>query len=96
VVAASQERSRALRTKLRRLQAQKRRLKKREQEIFDEGREDAEELERLEAEEALGLEVANLEDGLMPGSLALDWSAFMPSELDFDDVGTASAVGGSS
>jgi hypothetical protein len=64
-----------------------------------------EEIEALEAGEGLNREMALLEDGMMPGTLALDWSAYMLSFLDgdpsfdglvVDSYGTVLAAGGSS
>jgi hypothetical protein len=40
-----------------------------------------EELEALEAVNEINCDMSFLEEGLMPGTLALDWSAFMPSIL---------------
>jgi hypothetical protein len=43
-----------------------------------------EEIEALEASKGLNREIALLEDRIMPGTLALDWSAYMLSFLDGD------------
>jgi hypothetical protein len=59
-----------------------------------------EDLEALDAAEELGRELGNLNEALMPGTLALDFSAYMPSELDFEvpgpsDVAQATSSGSS-
>jgi hypothetical protein len=41
-----------------------------------------EEIEFLEAAKNINREVGILEEGLMPGTLALDWSAFSSSYLE--------------
>jgi hypothetical protein len=82
----------AARSKLNRLRKQKRLLKRREHQLFDNSLRLTEDLESLEALEALGKDVGVLEDGLMPNSLALDWSVFPPSESD----GTVPTASGSS
>jgi hypothetical protein len=41
-----------------------------------------EELEALEAVNEINCNMLSLEEGLMPSTLALDWSAFMPSILE--------------
>jgi hypothetical protein len=40
-----------------------------------------EKLEALEAVNKINRDMLSLEEGLMPSTLALDWSAFMPSIL---------------
>jgi hypothetical protein len=40
-----------------------------------------EELEALEAVDKINRDMSSLEEKLMPGTLALNWSAFMPSIL---------------
>jgi hypothetical protein len=53
-----------------------------------------EELEALEAINAVNRDIAVLEEGMMLGTLALDWSAYMPSVLkgdpSFDEAFSAS------
>jgi hypothetical protein len=43
-----------------------------------------EELEALKAVDKINCDMSSLEEGLMPGTLALDWSAFMLSILKGD------------
>lgn len=93
----------AARAKKDRLRKQRKQLKRREQEWVDESGKFVEDIEALEAVEALNREVAYLEDGLMPGTLALDWGVFMPTfsgdDSEFaglDYGGTAQVAGGSS
>ncbi|KAF7577972.1 Dimer-Tnp-hAT domain containing protein [Pyrenophora tritici-repentis] len=93
----------AARAKKDRLRKQRKQLKRREQEWVDESGKFVEDIEALEAVEALNREVAHLEDGLMPGTLALDWGVFMPTfsgdDSEFaglDYGGTAQVAGGSS
>jgi hypothetical protein len=43
-----------------------------------------EELEALEAVDKINCNMSSLEEGLIPGTLALDWSVFMPSILKGD------------
>jgi Na+-translocating ferredoxin:NAD+ oxidoreductase RnfC subunit len=74
----------AARAKKDRIRKQKKMLKRREQQWVDETGQYVEDIEALEAIEGINHDVAQLEDGLMPGSLALDWSAFMPSVLEGD------------
>ncbi|PZD23589.1 hypothetical protein A1F97_11215, partial [Pyrenophora tritici-repentis] len=69
----------AARAKKDRLRKQRKQLKRREQEWVDESGKFVEDIKALEAVEALNREVAHLEDGLMPGTLALDWGVFMPT-----------------
>src|SRR5215207_6949869 len=66
----------AARSKLGRLRKQKKLLKRREKALADRSSQYVEDLSHLEA----------LENGLMPGSLALDWSAYSPAGLGSDDV----------
>lgn len=80
----------AARAKLTRLRKQKRLLKRREQKLFDGSLQHAEDLEQLEAIEGLNFDVGVLEGGLMEGSLALDWSAFVPADLESDVVAPSS------
>lgn len=91
----------AARAKKDRIRKQRKMLQRREQQWMDETGKYVEDLEALEAVEGINRDVAQLEEGLMPGSLALDWSAFMPSVLEgdpgfpsFDDTATG-AVGSS-
>jgi hypothetical protein len=74
----------AARAKKDALRKQRKMLKRREQQLVDDSGKFVEEIEALEAAEAINREVSMLDEGLMPGSLALDWSAFMPSYLDGD------------
>jgi hypothetical protein len=74
----------AARAKKNRLRKQKKLLQRREQQLVDESGRFVEEIEALEGLDAINREVGLLEDGLMPGTSALDWSAFMPSVLDGD------------
>ncbi len=74
----------AARAKKDRIRKQRKLLKRREQQWVDESGKFVEEIEALEAVEGINRDVSQLEDGLMPGSLALDWSAFMPSVLEGD------------
>ncbi|CAI6340399.1 unnamed protein product [Periconia digitata] len=76
----------AARAKKDRLRKQKKRLKRREQQLMDDSGKFVEEIEALEALEGLNKDVGNLEDGLMPGTLALDWSSYMPSVLEGDPL----------
>jgi hypothetical protein len=83
---------------------QRKLLKRREQQWVDESGKFVEDIEALEASKGLNREIALLEDGIIPGTLALDWSAYMLSFLDsdpsFDDLvvdsyGTVLAASGS-
>lgn len=74
----------AARAKKDRIRKQRKMLKRREQQWVDEAGKFVEDIEALEAVEDINRDVAQLEGGLMPGSLALDWSAFMPSVLEGD------------
>jgi Na+-translocating ferredoxin:NAD+ oxidoreductase RnfC subunit len=91
----------AARAKKDRIRKQRKMLQRREQQWVDEAGQYVEDIEALEAVEGINRDVAQLEEGLMPGSLALDWSAFMPSVLEgdpdflsFEGTGTG-AVGSS-
>jgi len=86
----------AARSKLSRLRKQKKLLKRREQSLFDKSEQYEKDLAVLEALETLGQDVGILDDGLMPGSLALDWSAFTPADLDLGDVSSVSIPEGTS
>jgi hypothetical protein len=59
-------------------------LKRCEQLVVDESGCFVEEIEALEAVEDINCEVNLLEGGLMPGTSALDWGAFMLSCLEGD------------
>jgi chemotaxis regulatin CheY-phosphate phosphatase CheZ len=72
------------RAKKNRLQKQQKLLKRREQQWMDESRKLVEELEALEAVDEINRDMSSLEEELMPGTLTLDWSAFMPSILKGD------------
>lgn len=74
----------AARNKKDRIRKQKKLLKRREQQWVDEAGKYVEDIEALDAVDGINRDVAQLEEGLMPGSLALDWSAFMPSVLEGD------------
>lgn len=74
----------AARAKKDQLRKQRKLLKRREQQLVDESGRFIEEIESLEEAESLNREIANINNGLMPGTLALDWSAFMPSTLEGD------------
>ena len=68
----------AARAKRNRLLKQKRLLKERENKLLEDSMRFVEEIEHLEGLEDLGQDVAQLENGLMPGALALDWSSYPP------------------
>lgn len=68
----------AARAKRNRLLKQKRLLKEREQKLLEDSMRYVDEIEHLEGLESLGGDVAQLEGGLMPGSLALDWATYPP------------------
>jgi hypothetical protein len=51
---------------------------------MDESSRFVEEIEALEAVDGINQEVSLLEDGLMPGTSSLNWSAFMSSYLKGD------------
>jgi len=69
---------RASRAKLERLRKQKRLLKRREQKLIDDASRFIEDIEHLEALEALDRDVVSLDHGLMPGVCALDWAVYPP------------------
>jgi hypothetical protein len=83
----------AARAKKERLRKQRELLQRREQRWVDESGRYVEDLEALEAVDSINREVANLEGGLMPGTSALDWSAFSPSWLEGDPMPSDLAVG---
>jgi DNA repair exonuclease SbcCD ATPase subunit len=85
----------AARAKLNRVRKQKKFLKRREQQWFDASAQFVEDIEQLEQQEAVLDDVTVLENGLMPGSLALDWSTY-PPPLDPDAVDTGATTVGSS
>lgn len=76
----------AARAKKNRLRKQKKLLQRREQKWFAESTALSDDLDVLEARDAINSEVRLLEDGLMPGTSALDWSAFSPSWLEGDPL----------
>jgi hypothetical protein len=80
LVSEAQGRSRASRSKLRRLHKQRKRLKLREQEIFDEGRVEAEELEQLELLEQFNQDLASVNPEVPAEAAVVDWSAFWSVE----------------
>ena len=95
----------AARAKKDRLRKQRKVLKRREQQWVDESGKFVEEIEALEAVDDINREVRLLEDGMMPGTSALDWSTFTPTFLDGDPAfdewlsashDTAQVAGGSS
>jgi hypothetical protein len=103
--AAALEALLAARAKKDRLRKQRKLLVRREQQWMDESGRFVEEIEALEAVDGINQEVSLLEDGLMPGTSSLDWSAFMPSFLEGDSgfeelmgasPSTAQVVAGSS
>jgi hypothetical protein len=98
VAEAALARMRDARNKLKRLCKQKRLLKKKEQRMFDEGLETAEELERLEALESLNQELASTNPEAPPNAEVIDWSVLW--DLSPEDAvpsgGTAQVAGGSS
>lgn len=86
----------AARAKKNRLRKQKKLLQRREQKWFADSDALVNDLEVLEARDALNSEVRLLEEGLMPGTSALDWSAFPPSWLDGDllpDLDASASIG---
>ena len=85
----------AARAKLNRVRKQKKFLQRREQQWFSATTQFVEEIEPLEQQAALLDDVTQLENGLMPGSLALDWSVY-PPPLDPDAADTGAAAVGSS
>lgn len=76
LVSEAQERSRVSRSKLRRLHKQRKCLKLREQQIFDEGREETEDLEQLESLEQFNSELALVNPEAPAEAYVVDWSAF--------------------
>lgn len=65
---------RALRAKSRRLRKQKAMLKRKEQQVFDAGAADAEELERLDQREALNQAIASVNPEAPAQAEIIDWS----------------------
>jgi TolA-binding protein len=91
VIEEAQERLRISRSKMKRLRKQRKLLKRKETEIFEAGREDAEELGRLEDRERFNQELASANPEAPAEAAVIDWSVFweMPG-------GTAQAGVGSS
>lgn len=85
----------AARAKLNRVRKQKKFLKRREQQWFDASAQFVEDIEQLEQQEGLLNDVTTLENGLMPGSLGLDWGTY-PPPLDPDTADTGATTVGSS
>ena len=91
----------AVRAKKDRIRKQRKLLKRRKQQQVDKTGKFVEDIKALKAVDGINYEVSYLKNRLMPGSLALDWSAFIPSALDsnpefllLDDTATQ-AVGSS-
>lgn len=82
-------RMREARNKLKRLRKQKKLLKKKEQKMFDQGLETAEELERLEALEGLNQDLASTNPEAPVGAEVIDWSVFW----NLDEVPSGSPGG---
>lgn len=76
VIAEAQERLRVSRSKMRRLRKQRKLLKRKEAEVFEAGREDAEDLERLEAQERFNQEIASANPEAPAEAAVIDWSCF--------------------
>jgi hypothetical protein len=91
VIADAQERLRVSRSKMKRLRKQRKLLKRKETEVFEAGRVDAEEFERLEGLERFNQEIASANPEAPAEAAVIDWSVFweMPG-------GTAQAGVGSS
>lgn len=85
----------AARAKLNRVRKQKKFLQRREQQWFNATAQYVEEIEPLEQQAALLDDVTLLENGLMPGTSALDWSTY-PPPLDPDSGDTGATTVGSS
>lgn len=85
----------AARAKLNRVRKQKKFLKRREQQWFDATADFVEDIEQLEQQEAVLEGVTSLENGLMPGSLGLDWGTY-PPPMDPDAVDTVVTTAGNS
>jgi len=71
---------RALRAKSRRLRKQKAMLKRKEQQVFDAGAADAEELERLDQQEALNQAIASVNPEAPAQAEIVDWSVIWGAE----------------
>lgn len=78
LIEAAQERLRVRRAKKRRLRKQKKLLKRREAEVFDNGRVAAEELEQLELIEQLNQDLASVNPEAPAEAHTVDWSVFWP------------------
>lgn len=76
LIAQAMERVRNARAKMKRLRKQKKLLKRKEVEVFEAGREDAEELERLELLEQFNHEIASVNPEAPAEAAIVDWSAF--------------------
>lgn len=83
---AALEKLLAARAKKNRLRKQKKLLQRREQQWVNESGRYVEDIEALNEGESINHEVALLEGGLMPGTVALDWSTFTPSWLEGDPL----------
>ena len=59
-------------------------LQRYKQQQVDKASQYIKDIKALKAVKGINWDVAQLEDGLMPGTLALDQSAFMPSVLEGD------------
>jgi hypothetical protein len=86
LIADAQERLRVLRSKMKRLRKQRKLLKRKEAAIFEDGREDAEELDRLEERERFNQEIASANPEAPVEAAIVDWS-------DFWEIPESEAVG---
>jgi TolA-binding protein len=92
VIADAQERLRVSRSKMKRLRKQRKLLKRKEADVFEAGREDAEGLERLEERERFIQELASVNPEAPAEAAIVDWSFLW----DMPDVGVSQAIGSSS
>jgi hypothetical protein len=76
LIAEAQERLRVSRSKMRRLRKQRKLLKRKEADVFETGREDAEELDRLEERERFNQELASTNPEAPAEAAVIDWSCF--------------------
>lgn len=83
---------RALRAKARRLRKQRALLKRKEQQVFDAGAEDAADIERLEQREALNQAIASVNPEAPAQAEIVDWSVIW----GFDSSGMPSTIVGNS